>query len=65
MTIKPRDTKSKHMASICPYHRKDTTNEWIKNITWGLVTNGIHVSNLKPKLGLRELTMGKNSIINR
>ena len=30
----------------------------------GLVTDGTHVSNPKSKLGLRELTIGKDSNIN-
>ena len=52
------------MARICTYHGANIAEEWMKKDNMGLVTDGTHVSNLKPKLGLRELTIGKDSNIN-
>ena len=49
------------MASICTYHEKRHNKGMDEKDYMSLVSGGTHVSNLKPKLGLRELTMGRNS----
>ena len=66
MTINPRDTNIQtHGKHLYLPWEKGTTKEWMHEKDYmSLVTEGTHISNLKPKIGLRELTMGKNSNMN-
>ena len=64
MTINLESTKTHiHGKNLyLPWNESNKGMDEKGNIS--LVTDGTHVSNLKQRLGLRELTIGKNSNIN-
>ena len=64
MTNKLKNTKTQAHGKNLYLPWSKHSEEWMKKDNMGLVTDGTHVSNLKPKLGLRELTIGKDSNIN-
>ena len=63
MTNKPKKIKTQgHGKNLYPPWNKH--NKGIDEKDMSLVTDMTHILNLKPKLGLREFTVGKNFNIN-